>query len=139
MSDCYTAEPDDADLALRLGLRGIPVPSVSAGFDARVLQQLVRPEPLMARILAAARGLRPALAAAGLTIPCVLLAVMWLAQPSANVLSAPAISSRTAEALPVDQALERPDLTPATLRRLSRQEAAVRGRSGRISSRSTAA
>jgi hypothetical protein len=139
MFDRYAAEPDDADLALRSGLRGIPVPPVSADFDARVFQQLVRPEPLMARILASARGLRPALAAASLTVPCVLLAVMWLSQPSANVVAAPASSARTAEALPVDQALDRPDLTPATLRRLSRQEAAVRARSGRIASRITAA
>jgi hypothetical protein len=133
----------DWDSALRTGLRDLPTPQPSPDFDARVFQRLARPEPLRDRIRALARGMRPALAAAGVTAPCALLLVMWLARTPGGAIAAPlsgaSAPSRAAEALPVEQALEKPDLTPATLRRLSRQEAAVRGRSGRTAGRASAA
>jgi len=125
-----------ADLALLRGLEAIPLPSTSSGFDAAVMAQLIRPEPWWRQLPKLAVSLRPAFAAATVTVP---LAVGLIALagrlPDALPSGLANPSAASAQALPIEQALDRPDLSPATFRRLSREDSAVRARSGRSSSK----
>lgn len=133
--DAYESSADptsDSNAALRRSLRSLWSPVPSEDFDARVLERLASPEPWWRQLRTLCRALKPAFAAAAGAIPLASLVITLIGQSpvalSNSGASGPALS---AGSLPVDQALDRPDLSPMTLRRLSREEANVRGRSGR--------
>lgn len=132
---CNSADAN-ADYALLRGLESIPLPAASPDFDAAVMARLVQREPWWRQLPKLAASLRPAFAAAALTVPLAvgLIALVGrLPDPvSPRAANTPAA---TAQALPIEQALDRPDLSPATFRRLSREESAVRGRSGQTPSK----
>ena len=114
------SEEYPTDSALRRGLRGLPVPEVSAGFDARVRAALRRPPPWWQSLWTAAR---PALSTAACSLAVTLLLLPWLtrmpaAAPDLRRHAAPDIiaSNRHGERMDnLDQGLERMDLSTASL------------------------
>src|SRR5437764_4507760 len=123
------------DMALREGLRALPVPSVSDEFDARVLAAIQGPQPWWQAVLP---GIRPLMAGGVCSMALTLLLVRWAIQVPLNE---PARGSRSntvagidsqqrSAAEPVgnsggqftalDDALDRGDLTSSTLARLAR-------------------
>ena len=130
---------DDVDAALRQGLRLIPEPHVSPDFDAKVLERLSRPEPWGQRALTYLRSLRPAFGAAAVTVPLALLLITLLGRAPALQFNPQIDAGQSAQALPLEQALDRPDLSPSAFRRMSREETAARGRNGSASAPTHAA
>jgi hypothetical protein len=130
---------DESDVALRNGLRQLPQPVVSSDFDARVLARLSRPEPWTRQAPSLLTRLRPAFGAAVVTVPCALVLITFLGRAPESTFSPGATPAQAAQALPLDQAFDRPDLSPSAFRRMSREEAASRGRGAKTISRTQSA
>ena len=102
--------------ALRTGLRSLPLPSVSADFDDRVLTALHGPKPLWLRLWQPAR---PLLAGASFSLIVTLVGLHWSLSaplhPSPPELGAggPILAAHPAPSL--DALLDRPNLTAGSL------------------------
>jgi hypothetical protein len=124
----------ESDLVLRRSIRSLASPEPSPDFDMRVLERMASSGSWAQKLGSLLKTLKPAFAAAAGTVPVAMLLIALMGQnrpisyTSQSGGSTPAISVGT---LPVDEALDSPDLSPMLLRRLSREEANVRGRSGR--------
>src|SRR5437660_12749825 len=102
----------DYEISLRQGLRELPVPSVSADFDSRVLAAIASPVPWWRALVPA---LRPAASASVCSLIATLALLHWatggpIATPIGRVASQPS-------ALSIDTALDQPDQRAGTLNR----------------------
>jgi hypothetical protein len=103
--------------ALREGLRCLPVPAVSPGFDSRVLAAHSRcARGGLVRQWLNWRTLRPVLGGAACSLVVMLALSAWSARLPLEVRARPALGGPDAVAL--DRALARPDLSAASLARL---------------------
>ena len=126
-------ETFDLDPALRSGLRSIPTPNIAPDFDSKVLARLaVETAPWYVRAGLVVRSLKPAFAAGAFSLPICLALITWLSKPIPTTITIPPSSAVSARMAPLDQALDRPDLSPATLRRISDDDRATRGRRGEM-------
>jgi hypothetical protein len=125
------SESFDLDTALRSGLRSIPTPTIAPDFDSKVLARLAEETaPWYVRTSLVVRSLKPAFAAGALSLPICLTLIAWLSKPIPTTITLPSSNAVSARMAPLDQALDRPDLSPATLRRISDDDRATRGRRG---------
>jgi hypothetical protein len=111
MSNSYHNDhTDHTDSALRDGLRGLPVPSISPDFDARVLAGLRRPLPWW---LLSWQMLRPALSAAACSLAITLIVVQWARASSPQ----PPKAAASTAAVKIDllQAIDHPNVHAAYL------------------------
>ena len=101
------------DQTLRDGLRGLPVPAVSADFDARVLRALAAPLPWWRALWQQAQ---PVLWGASCSLALTLLLLHWSLQ---TPLAPPTVSPRNAapyaRALAINRLLDSPNLSAASL------------------------
>lgn len=116
----------DLDMALRDGLRRLPVPSMSADFDARVLAALAQP-PSLGELLRAqfVSALRPLLCGTACSLALTLAALFWTLH---TPLAAPAPPDAPSAVRPLDMAavddlLNRPNLGALSLSIWARQSA----------------
>jgi hypothetical protein len=105
------------EAALRNGLRALPVPSVSADFDERILAALHGPKPLWLRLWQPAR---PLLAGASFSLLVTLVGLHWSlsapVNPSPAELGAGRPSILATRPLPsLETLLDRPNLTAGSL------------------------
>jgi len=124
-------ESFDLDSVMRSGLRSIPTPIITPDFDSKVLARIAEESaPWYVRAGRAVRLLKPAFAAGALSLPICLALIAWLSKPIPAPINLPPSNAISARMAPLDQALDRPDLSPATLRRISDDDRATRDRRG---------
>jgi len=117
-------EENRADVALRQGLRDLPVPETSSDFDARVHAALRRPEPWWRALWEQARPVLTT-AACSLLVTLALLKGVTATSTAASDLLRPAgagviIAYRDSErAEQLDRDIERGDLSAMSLRGLA--------------------
>ncbi len=120
-------EENEADRALRRGLRSLPVPALSADFDARVRAALRRPTPWWQRLWT---PVRPVLSMAACSCGVTLALLHWftaipLVPPGPShfgALDAVASARGRARLEALDRQIDGMELSTATLRGLSAVE-----------------
>ena len=109
---------DDLTLrqSLRDGLRALPVPAVTAGFDARVLAALRAPTPWWRRLWEPAR---PLLLGASCSLLVTLVLLHWTLSAPASApfprTAPPSLAAAPSRAPSLDSLLDRPDLRAGSL------------------------
>ena len=129
-NDCSLDTSVESDRALRTGLLGIPVPTPGPDFDAGVLARMSQPVSLWKSLGLLAVSLKPAFTAAAVSLPVMLGLITWLGQTPLLTSAHHFSPSASARVLPMDVDLDRPDLSPALLRGLTKRETSIRGRRG---------
>jgi len=104
------------EMALRQGLRSLPVPESSPDFNARVHAALRRPEPWWHSLWASAR---PVLCAGACSLAGMMALLSWATHAPLPSTRAPATPTPAASALDLDRAIERLDRSAFSLRDFS--------------------
>jgi len=100
-----------ADQSLRDGLRGLPVPSVSPAFDARLLNALCAPLPWWRLLWQQAQ---PVLWGASCSLALTLALLHWSLQTPLAPSVVPAFAP-SANTLAINRLLDRPDLSAGAM------------------------
>ena len=128
VQDAPLLKEADPDAVLRDGLRRLPAPPVSAGFDARVLAALAQPPTLWEQLRASAVStLRPLLCGTACSLAVTLGALFWTLHAPPCTVSEPGPPARAARPLDmaaVDDLLNRPMLGARSLTVWAGQSAA---------------
>ncbi|HZT42912.1 MAG TPA: hypothetical protein VFA07_12160 [Chthonomonadaceae bacterium] len=109
-------EETRVEMALREGLRGLPAPTVSPEFNARVHAALRRPVPWWQSLWASAR---PVLCAGACSLVGMLALLSWVIRAPLPASPHPAFSAPAASAMDLDRAMERLDRAGVSLHDLS--------------------
>src|SRR6266542_5662416 len=80
---------EDAETALRQGLRSLHAPIPSDDFDGRVLDQLSRRDPWGRKVWSLVWSWRPAFGAAAVTVPLALILISLLGRVPAPFVDSP--------------------------------------------------
>jgi hypothetical protein len=109
----------ELDIALRDGLRSVPVPVAGPDFDSRVLSDLENPLPWWRALRST---LKPAFGGAAFSLITTLIVVNWALRAPERAIPGHSSGITT---VAIEQALDSPNLTASSLTRLRSVRAAI--------------